>query len=104
MAITQEQRAAARAKLEAGRAARLAVLEELIANGVNVVGEEIYVEPTVRVAAGATLLPGTILRGETVVEEGCVPRFTGGFELLRPQEGGAVPGAAGAPDEKDSHA
>ena len=39
-----------------------------------------------------------------VVEEGCVPRFTGGFELLRPQEGGAVPGAAGAPDEKDSHA
>ena len=72
MTITQEQRAAARAKLEAGRAARLAVLEELIANGVNVVGEEIYVEPTVRVAAGATLLPGTILRGETVVEEGCV--------------------------------
>lgn len=39
-----------------------------------------------------------------VVEEGCVPRFTGGFELLRPQEGGTVPSAAGAPDEKDSHA
>ena len=39
-----------------------------------------------------------------VVEEGCVPRFTGGFELLRPQEGGAVPSATGAPDEKDSHA
>ena len=35
---------------------------------------------------------------------GCGPRVTGGFELLRPQEGGAVPGAAGAPDEKDSHA
>ena len=47
------------------------MLEELVASGVNVMGEEIWVEPTVRVAAGATLLPGTILRGETVVEEGC---------------------------------
>ena len=39
-----------------------------------------------------------------VVEEGCVPRFTGGFELLRPQAVDAVPGVAGASDEKDSHA
>lgn len=72
MAITQEQRAAARAKLEAARAAREAMLEELIAGGVNVCGENIYVEPTVQVAAGVTLLPGCILKGNTVVEEGCV--------------------------------
>lgn len=72
MAITQEQRAAARAKMEADRAARQAVLEELVAKGVKLCGDNIYVEPTVEVAAGVTLLPGTILRGTTVVEEGCV--------------------------------
>ena len=34
--------------------------------------EDIYVERGVQVAPGATLLPGTILRGKTIVAEGCV--------------------------------
>lgn len=41
-----------------------------------------------------------------VVEEGCVPQFTGGFELLRP--GASAPDGAsasrGTPGEKGSHA
>ena len=72
MAFTEQQREAARAKLQQQREARLAVLEELIANGVEVMSEDIFVEPGVKVAPGAVLLPGTILRGKTEVAEGCV--------------------------------
>ena len=67
-----QQREAARASLAARREERLAVLEELIAAGVQVMSEDIYVERGVQVAPGATLLPGTILRGKTIVAEGCV--------------------------------
>lgn len=72
MALTEQQRTAAREKLQALREERLAALEELIANGVQVMSENIYVEPGVKVAPGAVLLPGTILRGKTSVAEGCV--------------------------------
>ena len=72
MELTMQQREAARASLAARREERLAVLEELIAAGVQVMGEDIYVERGVQVAPGATLLPGTILRGKTIVAEGCV--------------------------------
>lgn len=72
MELTMQQREAARASLAARREERLAVLEELIAAGVQVMSEDIYVERGVEVAPGATLLPGTILRGKTKVAEGCV--------------------------------
>ena len=72
MELTMQQREAARASLAAQREERLAVLEELIAAGVQVMSEDIYVERSVQVAPGATLLPGTILRGKTIVAEGCV--------------------------------
>ena len=72
MELTMQQREAARASLAARREERLAVLEELIAAGVQVMSEDIYVERGVQVAPGATLLPGTILRGATVIEAGCV--------------------------------
>ena len=72
MELTMQQREAARASLAARREERLAVLEELIAAGVQVMSEDIYVERGVQVASGATLLPGTILRGKTIVAEGCV--------------------------------
>lgn len=72
MELTMQQREAARASLAAQREERLAVLEELIAAGVQVMSEDIYVERGVQVAPGATLLPGTILRGKTTVAEGCV--------------------------------
>ena len=72
MELTMQQREAARASLAARREERLAVLEELIAAGVPVMSEDIYVERGVQVAPGATLLPGTILRGKTIVAEGCV--------------------------------
>ena len=71
MELTMQQREAARASLAARREERLAVLEELIAAGVQVMSEDIYVERGVQVAPGATLLPGTILRGKTIVAEGC---------------------------------
>ena len=72
MELTMQQREAARASLAARREERLAVLEELIAAGVQVMSEDIYVERSVQVAPGVTLLPGTILRGKTIVAEGCV--------------------------------
>ena len=72
MELTMQQREAARASLAARREERLAVLEELIAAGVQVMSEDIYVERGVQVAPGTTLLPGTILRGKTIVAEGCV--------------------------------
>ena len=72
MELTMQQREAARASLATRREERLAVLEELIAAGVQVMSEDIYVERGVQVAPGATLLPGTILRGKTIVAEGCV--------------------------------
>ena len=72
MALTEQQREAARAKLQQQREARLAVLEELIASGVEVMSEDIFVEPGVKVAPGAVLFPGTTLRGKNEVAEGCV--------------------------------
>ena len=31
----------------------------------------VYIDPRVKIGAGTTLLPGTILRGETVIGEHC---------------------------------
>lgn len=46
--------------------------EELFASGVEMLDPSaVYVEDTVTVGAGTMLLPGTILRGDTVVGKGC---------------------------------
>lgn len=48
-------------------------VERLLAAGVRFVdADHTYVGPAVRVGAGSTLLPGTILRGDTVIGEGCI--------------------------------
>lgn len=46
--------------------------ETHLANGVNFISRDVYIEPGVVIAPGATILPGTILRGNTVIGAGCV--------------------------------
>ena len=41
-------------------------------NGVEFWSDDVYIDPEVVIAPGATILPGCILRGNTVIEEGCV--------------------------------
>ena len=54
-------------------AARTAVFKKLCAGGVNLICTDgVVVEPTVKVGAGTTILPGTILRGSTEIGESCV--------------------------------
>ena len=46
--------------------------EQLLASGVDMLDpSSVYVEDTVTVGKGTLLLPGTILRGSTVIGEGC---------------------------------
>ena len=52
--------------------ARAQILRELLAGGVYVMDpNNTYIDPRVRVGAGTVLLPGTILRGETVIGADC---------------------------------
>lgn len=51
----------------------LQYLHDLVRSGVEIWDyQNCYVDPTVRVAAGTVLMPGTILRGRTSVGENCV--------------------------------
>ncbi|HDS29293.1 MAG TPA: bifunctional UDP-N-acetylglucosamine diphosphorylase/glucosamine-1-phosphate N-acetyltransferase GlmU, partial [Candidatus Acetothermia bacterium] len=51
---------------------RKRLIATLIRSGVRVINpEHTYVEETVRVAPDVTLLPGTHLRGATLIEAGC---------------------------------
>ena len=51
---------------------RQKIMEKHLANGVIVMDtNSVYIDPRVRIGAGTTLLPGTILRGETVIGEHC---------------------------------
>lgn len=51
---------------------RAKVLRELIAAGVNVMDpNNTYIDPRVRIGAGTVILPGTILRGRTVIGRNC---------------------------------
>ena len=53
--------------------ARRQVLDRLLDEGVDIpFPDGVVVAPTVRVGADTQLLPGTILKGETVIGEGCV--------------------------------
>lgn len=49
-----------------------ATLEKHLNNGVNFISRDVYIDPEVVIAPGATILPGCTLRGNTVIEEGCV--------------------------------
>lgn len=49
---------------------RQKIMEKHLANGVIVMDtNSVYIDPRVKIGAGTTLLPGTILRGETVIGE-----------------------------------
>lgn len=51
---------------------RQKILQKLLDGGVEIMDtNNCYVDPRVKVGAGTVLLPGTILRGETVIGEGC---------------------------------
>ena len=63
---------AMRAKLDAAQAAREAVLLRHMAAGVLIDSRDIYIDETVQIAPGARILPGTILRGNTVIGAGSV--------------------------------
>ena len=51
---------------------RQKIMEKHLANGVIVMDtNSVYIDPRVKIGVGTTLLPGTILRGETVIGEHC---------------------------------
>ena len=51
---------------------RQKIMEKHLANGVIVMDtNSVYIDPRVKIGAGTTILPGTILRGETVIGEHC---------------------------------
>lgn len=51
---------------------RAKVLRTLVSAGVNVMDpNNTYIDPRVRIGAGTVILPGTILRGRTVIGENC---------------------------------
>lgn len=51
---------------------RQKILQKLLAGGVDILDtNNCYVDPRVKIGAGTTLLPGTILRGETSVGKNC---------------------------------
>ena len=51
---------------------RQKIMEKHLANGVIVLdANSVYIDPRVKIGAGTTLLPGTILRGETLIGENC---------------------------------
>lgn len=59
--------------LRLNTAARMAVLEKHMANGVGFTCTDgIIIERSVEIGAGTEILPGTILRGKTVIGENCV--------------------------------
>ena len=52
--------------------ARKLMVARLVRKGVRVIDpDSVYVGPNVRIGKGTSLLPGTILRGNTVIGEGC---------------------------------
>ena len=51
---------------------RQKILEKHLQNGVVILdSNSVYIDPRVKIGAGTTLLPGTILRGETVIGKNC---------------------------------
>lgn len=62
----------AKERFELAQQRYAATFERLLAEGVEFISRDVYIEPEVVVAPGATILPGCILRGKTVVGAGCV--------------------------------
>lgn len=66
-------------------------LHQLVENGVEIWDyQNCYVDPSVRVGAGTVLMPGTILRGSTVVGRDCVIGPNSYLENVSLGDGGAV--------------
>ena len=60
------------AATEPGTKQRRHKVNALIRAGVNIMDpDRTYVDPTVQVASGVVLFPGTYLRGSTIIESGC---------------------------------
>ena len=57
----------AREKFELTQQRYAATFERHLDNGVNFISRDVYIEPEVVIAPGATILPGCILRGKTVI-------------------------------------
>lgn len=52
--------------------ARGKILRNMVAAGVNILdANNTYIDPRVKIGAGTMILPGTIIRGETVIGENC---------------------------------
>ena len=49
-----------------------AAFERHLNNGVEFISRDVYIDPEVEIAPGATILPGCILRGQTKIGAGCV--------------------------------
>ena len=64
--------ATAKEKFELAQQRYAATFERHLDNGVNFISRDVYIEPEVVIAPGATILPGCILRGKTSVGAGCV--------------------------------
>jgi len=57
---------------QAASMCRRAIIDKHIKNGVMMLDENaVYIDPRVKIGRGTMLLPGTILRGESVIGEGC---------------------------------
>ena len=59
----------AKEKFELARQRYAATFERHLDNGVNFIRRDVYIEPEVVIAPGATILPGCILRGKDGKEE-----------------------------------
>ena len=64
--------ATAKEKFELAQQRYAATFERHLDNGVNFISRDVYIEPEVVIAPGATILPGCILRGKTSVGADCV--------------------------------
>ena len=62
----------AAAAFAAAQAQFKATFEKHLANGVNFLSDQVWIDPEVTIAPGATILPGCILRGNTRIGPGCV--------------------------------
>ena len=62
----------AAAAFAAAQAQYKQTFEKHLANGVNFMSDQVWIDPEVEIAPGATILPGCILRGNTKIGAGCV--------------------------------
>lgn len=71
-ALSEQQRTAAIAALDAATQANEEILLAHIAAGVKIADRTVTIDASVEIAPGVVILPGTILRGKTKIGSGCV--------------------------------